>query len=514
MKQNQPFSSLLSHKSLILLLLILLQSIAILAQKAIIKGKFENIKDSAFRIVLPNHFFDQDRKKSILNTKIDQTGNFYQELNLSNPEIAYLQYYNKTTNTSLLYSLFISPEDELIITIDNTLKPENIKVKGKHQENNQFLNISSNIDLQKFKGDTLPESVYKEIQQITLNNKLQLEKYIKEHKPSKEFIKNWQTNLEYIAPEAYYSFEHNNKFTIKNAYKRNIDKWKQYRNELFSKIKISNDEALNTESYQRLISDILLRTKEELWKESSGENKENFFKEWYNTSIVDGSKLFTDDPVNILTEKIIQKYYTGKSAEFAYVVLLNGSIKEENNKNLPQIFENFKKQFPNSSYISQLQPKIDLIINKNNKTLTDKMIFVNNGEQFNTFEEVINQFKGKTVLIDMWGTWCDPCRKEIAQHSEALHEYFKDKDMLFLYIANFDIHNPENWKKIIAYQSIEGFHILANDKLTNNIMTKSKGTGYPTYIILKKDGSYELSKAGYPMNREILTKQLEAAISK
>ncbi|GEL10499.1 Thiol-disulfide isomerase or thioredoxin [Flavobacterium glycines] len=390
---------------------------------------------------------------------------------------------------------------------------QNANNKEKIEEEKQFIFNTNYLNLEKFKGDTLPERVSKEIEQIAFNNKSKLDDFIKTHNPSMEFIKTAKINLEYFTPNAFYSFEQNNKYKNQNAYYRNIDKWKAKRNELFSKIKISNDEALSAPNYQNLVANILLRKKEELWKEASGENKEEFYKEWYNSSIVEGQKLFADDPVNILTQKIIQKFYTGKSAEFAYVILLNGSIKEENNKNLPQIFENFKKQFPNSPYISQLQPKIDIIIEKNNKTLTDKMIFVKNGEQFNTFEEVINQFKGKTVLIDMWGTWCDPCRKQIAQHSEALHQFFKDKDVQFVYIANFDIHNPENWKKIIAYQSIEGFHILANDNLTKDIMTKSKGTGYPTYIILKKDGSYELSRAGYPMNRETLIKQLEDAIN-
>lgn len=390
----------------------------------------------------------------------------------------------------------------------STFAQENI-----NKENNQFLRHMSYVDLQKFNGDTLPDRVYKEIEQVTLKNKLLLEQYIKTHKPSEEFIKTVQINLEYLAPEAFYSFEQDNKYSNKNAYARNLDKWKQKRNELFSKIKISNDEALHAPNYQKFVYDILVHTKEELWKESSGENKENFYKEWYNSSIVEGNKLFLDDPFNILTEKIIQKYYTGKSAEYAYTVLFKGSIEDENNKNLPEIFENFKRQFPNSTYIAQFEAKINKIIENNNKTLTDKMIFVEKGEKFNTFEEVINQFKGKTVLIDMWGTWCAPCRKQIAEHSQAIHEYFKNKEILFLYIANHDSHNPENWKKIIAYQSIEGFHILANDNLTKDIMTKSKGTGYPTYIILKKDGSYELSKAGYPMNRETLTKQLDAAIS-
>lgn len=420
---------------------------------------------------------------------------------------------NQSTNFSHLF--FRKTFFLLFLILQSSISAfaQNITGKAELKEENKLLFNAMYLNLEKFKGDTLPERVYNEIKQITLNNKSQLEEYIKTHKPSKDFIKKARINLDYFTPEAFYSFEHNNKYTNQKAYYRNIDKWKQKRDEIFSKIKINNDDALSTPNYQNLVTNILLRKKEELWKEASGENKERFYKEWYNTSMEEGNKLFSDDTKNILTEKIIQKYYTEKSAEFAYVILLNGSIKEENNKNLPQIFENFKKQFPNSTYISQLQPKIDIIIEKNNNPLTDKMIFVKNGEQFNTFEEVINQFKGKTVLIDMWGTWCDPCRKQIAEHSEALHENFKDKDMLFLYIANFDIHNPENWKKIIAYQSIKGFHILANDNLTKDIMTKSKGTGYPTYIILKKNGSYELSKAGYPMNRETLINQLDEAIN-
>lgn len=513
MKKTKLVTLQFIEKPSILFFLILFSSITTLAQKAIIKGKFENIENEHLRIVVPNQYWDQESDNKEFNIQIDQTGNFYQELNLSNPQIIYFHYYNTVSNTSYFYNLFVTPEDDLTIIVDSSLKLENIKVSGKHKENNQFLNISSYIDLEKFKGDTLPNRVYKEIERISLNSKLLLDEYIKANKPSKEFIETWQTDLEYLAPEAFYFFEQNNKFTNREAYARNLDKWKQLRNELFSKIKISNDEALNAPNYQRFVYDILGRTKEELWNESSGKNQEVFYKEWYNTSIEEGRKLLSDDMTNILTEKIIQKYYTGKSAEFAYAVFLKGSIEEENNKNLPQIFENFKKQFPNSSYISQFEPKINKIIENNNKTLTDKMVFIDKGEQFNTFEEVINQFKGKTVLIDMWGTWCSPCRKQIAEHSKAIHEYFEDKEIQFLYIANFDSHNPENWKKIISFQSIEGSHILANETLTKDIMSKSKGTGYPTYIILKKDGSYELSKAGYPLNREVLIEQMEVAIS-
>lgn len=489
----------------------LIFSFSAFAQKAKITGKFEKVPDGAF-ISLPTKFFDRKNEDSGIDISINSDGNFSVSIDVSHPQIVTFNYYDKNEN---FYScdLFLSPGDDLKIEIDASLKAKNVTM-GLHKENNQLLNSLLRFDEEKFNRDTLPDRVYKEIEDIALKNKTVLDKYIKTHKPSKEFIKTWQINLEYFAPQAFYSFEQNNKFKNLKAYARNLNKWKKCRDELFSKIKISNDEALSAPFYCSFVYEILLRTKEDLWSQASGPKQDVFYKEWYNASVEEGGKLFMDDQTNILTEKIIQKYYTGKSVEYAYAVFFQQSLNDQNNKNQPQIFENFKRQFPKSDYIPQFQPMIDKIIENNKKTLNDKMVFVEKGDQMKTFDEVISQFKGKTVLIDMWGTWCGPCRKEINEHAKTLHDYFKDKEVQFLYVANHDSHNPENWKKLISYESIEGFHILANEALTQDIMTKTKGHGFPTYIVLSKDGSYELSKGGYPMKREMLIQQLESAIAK
>lgn len=488
-------------------------SFSAFAQKATIKGIFEKVPDGAY-LSFPNKYFDSKDDDSDFLIPIDSKGNFDFTIYISHPQIASFVYYVKNNAAFVSCDLFVSPGDDLRITIDSSLKAENVKVTGLNMENNQLLNSISHFDDEKFIEDTIPDRVYKEIQGIALHNKNVLDKYIKAHHPSKEFTKTWQINLEYLAPEVFYAFEQNNKFRNQKAYARNLNKWKQCREELFSKIKINNDDAMNAPYYRRFVYDILGRKKEELWQEASGANQEAFYKEWYNASVEEGGKLFIADNTNILIEKIIQKYYTGKSAEYAYAVFLKQSLDDENNKNLPQIFENFKSWFPNSDYIEQFEPLISKIIEGNKKTLNDKMFFVDNENKFKSFDEVIHQFKGKTVLIDMWGTWCAPCRKEINEHSKALHDYFRDKGVEFLYVANHDSHNSENWKKLIAYESLEGFHILASEALTKDIMAKTRGQGFPTYIVLSKDGSYELSKAGYPMKREVLIKQLEVAIAK
>ena len=79
---------------------------------------------------------------------------------------------------------------------------------------------------------------------------------------------------------------------------------------------------------------------------------------------------------------------------------------------------------------------------------------------------------------------------------------------------NYDKGKEDQWKKLIAFFGLVGFHILANETLTKTIMDKIKGNGYPTYAIIDKYGNIELSRAGYPMDRNILIQQLEEALKK
>ncbi|MDQ6471798.1 hypothetical protein RB619_14170 [Flavobacterium sp. LHD-80] len=283
MKPSKNQISLLSGQ-FFAILFFLTFSFSAFAQKVIIKGVFEKVPNGV-HISLLNKYFDSKHEDSSVQIPIDSKGNFNIEIDISHPQIVAFVYYIKSTMTLTSCDLFISPGDDLRITIDSSLKAENIKVTGSHQENNQLLNSLSRFDEQKFEGDTLPDRVYKEIESIALKNKSVLDKYIKTHKPSKEFIKTWQINLEYLAPEAFYSFEQNNKFNNQKAYARNLNKWKKCREELFSKIKINNDEAINAPYYRCFVFDILGRKKEELWREASGANKEVFFKEWYNASV-------------------------------------------------------------------------------------------------------------------------------------------------------------------------------------------------------------------------------------
>ncbi len=66
----------------------------------------------------------------------------------------------------------------------------------------------------------------------------------------------------------------------------------------------------------------------------------------------------------------------------------------------------------------------------------------------------IEQFRGKLVLIDFWGSWCPPCRREMADLRET-YARFKDRDFVMLGISYQD--RFDEWKQMIADSSLAWF---------------------------------------------------------
>ena len=509
---KQPISTPMNKFFAVIILPLLLAATAY-AQKSSLSVSLANSTASECDIWIYNAVqrFEQGQK-GYLPLILDKNKHISHTFSFTQPQFIKLYCSSDTADSKhFTYNIFIMPGDHISIKADFKQQSYGITVSGRGSKNNQpTISSLADIDLKKFYGDTLPNRIIAAINKKQVTDKRALNNYIRKYKPSEAFVKASRINLEYFPYEAYYTFKEELKYNIGQAYTRNIASWQKIQDSLSSRVLLNNEAALVSFNYTELIGDFLLREKERLWQVRYKE-PETFFKQWYNADVAEGTKLYDDDPENLLQEKIIKKYFTGRCAGYLYAVLLHGAIDVNDPKNVVAIFNRFKQKYPAASWF---KPEIDTIIKREQRTLNGKMVFVaGNGTNLNTIEDVVALTKGKTVLLDMWGTWCGPCRQEMENNSPAIRAYFKDKGLDYLFIANRDLKSEDNWKKLIGYFDLEGTHILANASLTKDIMTKVKGPGFPTYVIIKKDGTYELSKAGYPMNRAVLIKQLEAALA-
>lgn len=452
-------------------------------------------------------FKQRDFDLPLINGKASKT------FHLIKPIFITIYYDDDSSKKEIEYNIFLSPGDDLNFFADAGQTDFAYSISGKGSNNNQPLiqQIKRKIDVMGFWKDSLPNNVFNAIEIQNDTNRQLLKECIYRYHPTKKFVKAYSFLVQYFPVTMYIEFNGEQKFHAGEAYQRNKDKWRAIQDSLIAINPLNNAELLNVYGYTYFLPLYLVRVKERLWSESNDDPK-NFFREWYETNETAGKKIMQEDMENDLRERIINKYFTGKTAEFLYATVFKDAMKEKQD-NIPEMFKRFEQKYPKSQYTKYIAPFVQEVQEKEKRKLNDKMVLIENTDSLQSFDDVLKLVKGKTVLLDMWGTWCGPCRESLLANSDSIKSYFQNKGLDYLYIANFDESNPAKWKKLIPYYNLSGTNILASKILTKDIMDKVKGEGYPTYVIIKKDGSFELSKAGAPMNRNVLYKQLEDALA-
>lgn len=415
----------------------------------------------------------------------------------------------KYSDKSITYQVFLSPGDDLRLNL-NLAKGENgLSATGRGSNNNQpdagrFANIFSGRDL---RFDKSPYTIIAVINQQQQELKSLLETYIKKNKPTAAFVNVNHFNVMYYAANKY--------FFVNNAQldpAHRSGPWKKIQDSVLSSVKLNNDDALISTNYKSLINDFTERTVAFLGDDAQTAPVK-FYTEWYNTDTATGKKLFAAERKNVFREKVIDRYFSGKTAEYVDYIVIRENLAEQEFHGIEKMYAHFKERYPNSQYTAQFKAPIEEYIEKSKRQLTNKMVFAaNNGSKLKTVAELAAAFKGKTVFVDMWGTWCGPCREEIDQKSETIRNHFKGKDVVFLYISNRDIDRADEWKRLIAYYKMEGAHILADMSLTKDIMDQLKLTGFPSYFIINKNGSVKATKNQYGFDTQAMEGEISAAL--
>lgn len=109
----------------------------------------------------------------------------------------------------------------------------------------------------------------------------------------------------------------------------------------------------------------------------------------------------------------------------------------------------------------------------------------------------LEDLKGKYVYIDVWATWCGPCKGEIPYLKE-IDDEFKGKDIAFVSLSIDKLEHKEKWLKMIQDEKLQGIQVLADNDWNSDFVTAYNIKGIPRFILLDKKGNIVDANAPRP----------------
>lgn len=98
-------------------------------------------------------------------------------------------------------------------------------------------------------------------------------------------------------------------------------------------------------------------------------------------------------------------------------------------------------------------------------------------------EASLDDYKGKVVILNIWATWCNPCREEMPS-MEQLYKNMKGKPFEILAVS-IDTRGSEDVDPFVKKLGLTFPVLLDSDKKVNNMY---QATGVPETFIIDKNG--------------------------
>jgi thiol-disulfide isomerase/thioredoxin len=115
----------------------------------------------------------------------------------------------------------------------------------------------------------------------------------------------------------------------------------------------------------------------------------------------------------------------------------------------------------------------------------------------------LSDFKGKLVYIDIWATWCGPCKQELPHLKKLEQEYRNNQNIVFLSVATDMSKDRQKWQNYLVKEDLQGIQLFAGDDARDRIIRPYKVAGIPRFVLVGKNGTIISSNAPRPSSPEI-----------
>ncbi len=470
----------------------------------IIKGEINQypLKDETSLVIVDIHNLEDDPRQ--IRREIEDDGTFEIEFDLLHTQDIYL------TTLDMRIRLLVIPGEILVLEWnyeDRNLRDKRLRVNfsGDGSERNRHLNhmlhqhrkeIDFNAGEPKGLNAKFKELAYNEFRTYRLDIQKQqkevLEKYIQYNDVTDPLLLEWVGYFIEYQPMGHLLSYQTMHAQLNGMYPKDVKIPTSYY-DFLGKIDIGNKRAIICSSYITFVS-----------------------RFYY---IVKYTNLLNWAPYDSLQERegMVSAIFHGLSATtegFAREVVLSRFFyeimgrRDSLSKQIPPLLEKYFEIVSDRNLRATTMKRIELSFAKMEDGKSREHVnILDLGEDGDLLTTIIQHFSGKVIYIDIWATWCTPCKIEMQYYPELM-QYFQDEDIVFVFLAAF---SPERlWEEQIDDLELKGEHHLLNEKDYYSLEKYFKLRGFPQHVIIGKEGNIvddngeRIYSKGFSLSTEVL----------
>ncbi|MCD8443293.1 TlpA family protein disulfide reductase [Tenacibaculum finnmarkense] len=230
-----------------------------------------------------------------------------------------------------------------------------------------------------------------------------------------------------------------------------------------------------------------------------------------------------DETVTYTGKGASESNFLAKSALLEEILFKNETLFELSKDDFNKKISNYITQFNtrineaklDSTFVTIQQEDILGLEKYVNKRFTDKLYlttklakgmpspkfvdYENNKEGKTSLEDL----KGKYVYLDIWATWCNPCKKEIPA-LQKIEKQYHDKNIEFVSISIDNQKKHDAWKKMIIDKQLTGIQLFADNGWESKFIAGYVINSIPRFILIDPKGNIINADAPKPSSPKLI----------
>lgn len=409
--------------------------------------------------------------------KLDKEKNFEGKIELEDEGYYVLDYKHRK------YDIFLTPGDSLFVEIDIENKDLPLVFSGTGSGINNYIRqrIKTNYDLSMKKRHLFKMDYSDFSDTLTSKRTALLEILDDANKVSADFTKSFYNKekglLFFNWADDHFDYK---KLALKYGSKTYNERIQDYNTQFIEELDLDDPNLLDIPSYQNLIT--------------------QYFNDKVDGQVL-GSVPGRETDGYVITGRhkmkydLVKKHFKNKDIqEYIKTEVVASLIREDGTPTMNEVILKFRKDVENEEYLNRISKYIEKYAYIDDGSLAPEFVVQDTAGG----DIKLSDFKGKYVYIDVWASWCGPCKHEIPYFAKLKEEY-KEKNIEFVSISIDKTKEP--WERMLNDWQLSGHQYIAKGAWESDIAKSYHLKGVPQFILIDPEGQIIDLSAARPSGR-------------